>query len=164
MLEYIDSLYSYAMILTDNESQAEDLVLKAYLFGKKASRYVEGHEGVRTLLLRTLRSIWFDASHMQPTRPHTFKTSVDDNTEGVVARTSNCLSSTNGSPLEPQQVQEVIRRLPVNDREVIFLRELEYLSYQEITILLDCSVDTVKAHLARARRKLRILLGIAKNR
>jgi RNA polymerase sigma-70 factor, ECF subfamily len=67
MIEYIDSLYSYAMILTDNESQAEDLVLRAYLFGKKARRYVEGHEGVRTLLLRTLRGIWSDASRRQPT-------------------------------------------------------------------------------------------------
>jgi RNA polymerase sigma-70 factor (ECF subfamily) len=144
------------MILTNNESQAQDLVLKTYLYGKKARRHMAVHEGIKTLLLRILRGIWFDASRRQPTRLHTYKTYLDDNTEDVVMKPSNRLSSPDGSP---QQLREVIRHLPANYREVIFLREFEGQSYHEITILLDCSIDTVKSDLASARRELRILLA-----
>jgi RNA polymerase sigma-70 factor, ECF subfamily len=164
MLEYLDSLFSYAMILTDNESQAEELVLKAYLFSKKVRRHMEGQESVKTLLLRILRGIWWDGSDRQSTSSHTFNTCVDHNAVDEVVRISSRLSSPNRSQLEPQLLREVIQHLPVNYREVIFLRECEDLSYQEITMLLDCSTDTVRSHLADARSKLRRLLAVAKNR
>jgi RNA polymerase sigma-70 factor (ECF subfamily) len=164
MLEYLDSIFSYAMILTDNESQAEDLVLKAYLFSKKVERHMEGQESVKALLLRILRGIWFDDSHRQSTSSHTSNTRVNHNAVDEVIRTSSTLNSPNRSQLEPQLLRQVIQHLPVNYREVIFLREYEGLSYHEITMLLDCSTDTVRSHLADARRKLRLLLAVAKNR
>jgi RNA polymerase sigma-70 factor, ECF subfamily len=161
MLEYLDSIFSYAMILTDNESQAEDLVLEAYLFSKKVRQHMESQESVKTLLLRILRGIWFDGSHRQSTSSHTSNTCVDHNAVDEGVRTSSRLSSPNRSQ---QLLREVIRHLPVNYREVIFLREFEDLSDHEITTLLDCSTDTVRSHLADTRRKLRILLAVAKNR
>jgi RNA polymerase sigma-70 factor (ECF subfamily) len=51
--------------------------------------------------------------------------------------------------------------LPVDFREIILLRELEELSYQEIATILDCPAGTVMSRLARARAKLRMLLSAA---
>jgi DNA-directed RNA polymerase specialized sigma24 family protein len=50
-------------------------------------------------------------------------------------------------------------QLPVEFREVILLREYEELSYEEIAAMLQCPVGTVMSRLARARSKLRELVG-----
>ena len=63
--------------------------------------------------------------------------------------------------MEHEQVREAIQQLPVDFREVILLREVEELSYQEITTILDCPPGTVMSRLARARAKLRTLLSAA---
>lgn len=49
------------------------------------------------------------------------------------------------------QLDDLLARLPVAQREVLLLRELEGLSYQELAAALDISEGTVKSRLARAR-------------
>jgi len=51
-----------------------------------------------------------------------------------------------------------IESLPVTYREVVVLRDIEGLSYKEISMVLDCPAGTVMSRLARAREKLRLLL------
>lgn len=57
----------------------------------------------------------------------------------------------------------ILGELPPDYRLVITLRELQGLSYDEIAKVLDCSLDSVKARLRRARldlqKKLRHFLG-----
>ena len=54
-----------------------------------------------------------------------------------------------------QAVQQAIHELPIHQRDVIILKELEQLSYQEVAGVLQTSVGTVKSRLARARAELR---------
>jgi len=53
-----------------------------------------------------------------------------------------------------QQVRRAILKLPLNYREVIVLRELEGLSYQQIAETLSIEVSTVKSSLYEARKQL----------
>jgi RNA polymerase sigma-70 factor (ECF subfamily) len=48
-----------------------------------------------------------------------------------------------------------MERLPARHREVLVLRNVEDLSYEEIAVALRCSVGTVKSRIARAREALR---------
>ena len=50
--------------------------------------------------------------------------------------------------------REALSALPVDQRQVLILRELEGLSYEQIGTSLQCSLDTVKSRLHRARRHL----------
>jgi RNA polymerase sigma-70 factor (ECF subfamily) len=57
-------------------------------------------------------------------------------------------------------VREAIDALPLKYREVLALRELEGLSYEEIAAVLDISIGTVESRLHRARSRLkRRLMG-----
>jgi RNA polymerase sigma-70 factor (ECF subfamily) len=49
--------------------------------------------------------------------------------------------------------------LPQKFREVLVLRNVEDLSYEQIAAVLNCSVGTVKSRLARARDQLRKAMG-----
>jgi RNA polymerase sigma-70 factor (ECF subfamily) len=48
-----------------------------------------------------------------------------------------------------------IGELPRRFREVLVLRHVESMSYQQIATALDCSIGTVKSRIARAREALR---------
>jgi RNA polymerase sigma-70 factor (ECF subfamily) len=48
-----------------------------------------------------------------------------------------------------------VEQLPRKFREVLVLRNVEGLSYEQIAIVLDCSIGTVKSRIARAREALR---------
>lgn len=56
------------------------------------------------------------------------------------------------------QVKILIDRLPTEFREVIFLREIEAYSYQEITDITQVPKGTVMSRLSRARKQLQKLL------
>jgi RNA polymerase sigma-70 factor (ECF subfamily) len=53
---------------------------------------------------------------------------------------------------EKELVSRVFKRLPEDYRLILTLREIEGLSYTELTEVLDCTLDAVKARLQRARR------------
>ncbi|OGS39333.1 MAG: hypothetical protein A2506_06025 [Elusimicrobia bacterium RIFOXYD12_FULL_66_9] len=53
---------------------------------------------------------------------------------------------------EDEMVARTLARMPEDYRLILTLREIEGLSYEELTEVLDCSLDAVKARLRRARR------------
>ncbi|MCH2662746.1 sigma-70 family RNA polymerase sigma factor [bacterium] len=58
------------------------------------------------------------------------------------------------SSIADVQIQNAINSLPNNYRQVILLRDVEGMSYQEISEIVDCPVGTVKSRVNRARLKL----------
>ncbi|MFQ6112360.1 MAG: sigma-70 family RNA polymerase sigma factor [Nitrospinota bacterium] len=65
-----------------------------------------------------------------------------------------------GEPEERVQARRelvgaALESLPHGQREVLVLKEMEGMSYEEIAGILRCSVGTVKSRLARARSRLR---------
>ena len=49
--------------------------------------------------------------------------------------------------------------LPAREREILILRNVKNLSYEEVADILAISVGTVKSRIARARESLRAKLG-----
>jgi RNA polymerase sigma-70 factor (ECF subfamily) len=59
-----------------------------------------------------------------------------------------------------EQVREEIASLPETQREVVMLKYLEGLSYEEIAETCGLSVGTIESRLFRARATLRTTLGV----
>lgn len=58
-----------------------------------------------------------------------------------------------------QFVSQTITALPDKLRAVVTLKDIEGLSYQEVSRVLGCSLGTVKSRHSRARARLRVLLA-----
>lgn len=56
------------------------------------------------------------------------------------------------------RVDGALRRLPEHQRVVVWLRDGEDMSYQEISEVLDVPIGTVRSRLARGRDALRLLV------
>jgi RNA polymerase sigma-70 factor, ECF subfamily len=158
-IEHIDGLYSYALVLTRNRSEAEDLAQETYVRALGALGRLRTGSNVKSWLFTILRNIWFNQLRHQ----RTAKLVAMDGEESAmdIAETAKDPYAFYVSRMEHEQVHEAIRQLSFDFREVILLREFEGLSYQEIATILDCPAGTVMSRLARARAKLRLLLSAA---
>jgi RNA polymerase sigma-70 factor (ECF subfamily) len=68
-------------------------------------------------------------------------------------------SAPQSDPLELRDLDTALRRLPVEQREVLLLVGLEQLSYAEASQALDVPVGTVMSRLSRGRERLRDLMS-----
>jgi RNA polymerase sigma-70 factor (ECF subfamily) len=55
-------------------------------------------------------------------------------------------------------VRQALNELPIEFREVLVMREMEELSYKQISTIADLPIGTVMSRLARGRKRLRELL------
>lgn len=158
-VEHIDGLYSYALVLTRNRTEAEDLVQETYVRAIRAMARLRAESNVKSWLFTILRNIWLNQLRQRRTAPQVVEMDVDGSNIGIRVETSADPYSLYVSEMDRLQVRGAIQQLPAEFREIILLREYEELSYQEIASILDCPVGTVMSRLARARTKLRTLLS-----
>jgi RNA polymerase sigma-70 factor, ECF subfamily len=158
LIEYIDGLYSYALMLARNRSDAEDLVQETYVRALPAIGRLREDSNLKGWLFTILRNIWLNHLRRRQNSIQVAGVDVDeypaeDDTASQYNPHSLLISRVNR-----EQVQNAIQRLPRDAREIILLREYEEMSYQEIAGVLNCPVGTVMSRLCRARSRLRTLL------
>jgi RNA polymerase sigma-70 factor (ECF subfamily) len=158
-IENIDGLYSYALILTRNHTEAEDLVQETYLRAIKAKTRLRVDSNLKAWLFTILRNIWINQLRKWRTTPEIVELDSDGAGSNKATDNANDPRAIYVSNIEQEQVRAAIQRLSVEFREIIMLREYEELSYQAIATILECPIGTVMSRLARARSKLRDLLS-----
>jgi RNA polymerase sigma-70 factor (ECF subfamily) len=159
-LEHIDALYGYAIALTRNQTEAEDLVQETYLRAVRAFGHLMPNSNLKSWLFVIMRNAWLNQLRHARSGPRFIEL---DNEEEDLTRWPDPLAR---DPyvlylrkLESQEIKEAIESLPGPYREIIVLRDIEGFSYQQIAALLDCPAGTVMSRLGRARENLRRMLG-----
>ena len=151
VLPHMDATYNLARWIMGNEQDAEDMVQEAYL---RAFQYFVGFQGnnSRAWLLTILRNTCY--TWLRQNRAHDLMVELNDE---IVDGSSPEISPELSLLLRAnhKMVREALRKLPVEFRELIVLRELDNLSYKEIAGITGIPIGTVMSRLARARQKLR---------
>jgi RNA polymerase sigma-70 factor, ECF subfamily len=158
LADYLDGLFGYAMVLSRNRAEAEDLVQETCLRALRAIDGLRDQASVKSWLFTILRNIWLSQLRQRRTAPDLIELDSDEKGPNGPADATQDPHTDYLSKLESERVRTAIQQLPVEFREIIVLREYEELSYQEIAALLDCPPGTVMSRLARARSRLRELL------
>jgi RNA polymerase sigma-70 factor, ECF subfamily len=161
LLDYREKLFSYAMALTGNSFEAEDLVQETYVRALKAIGRFRETGNARAWLYTILRNIRLSQVRQQRRRPKLVELDGAECTAELVMDTGQDPHARYVSKMEAEQVRRALQQLPDEFREVILLREYRELSYEEIAGLLECPPGTVMSRLARARAKLVALLSAA---
>ena len=167
-LPHADLLYNYALRMTNNIADAEDLLQETYL---KAYRFWDSYEqgtNIRAWLFRILKNSYINRYRKQSREPDT----VDyDEVEGFFASVrdrggeSTDLQEKIFSNLLDDDVTQAIAKLPEEFRTIVILSDIEGLTYEEIAEFVDIPLGTVRSRLHRGRKLLRAsLLEYARNR
>jgi RNA polymerase sigma-70 factor (ECF subfamily) len=159
-VEYLDGLYSYALVLSRNHADAEDLVQQTYLRATQAMGRLSEVSNTKIWFFKILRNIWVNQLRKRQSGPRIFETDMDNSFANEMAGPSKSPYDLYVSNTERKQVRAAIQELPVDFREVIVLRECEELSYHEIASIVGCPAGTVKSQLAGARTMLRMVLSV----
>jgi len=157
--EHIDGLYSYALVLSHNHAEAEDLVQETYVRAIPAIGRLRPESNIKAWLFKILRNIWLNQLRKRRSDPQMVQTDMEGDSVDNLVNPGKDAYEIYAGKVEVRRVRTAIEQLSLEFREVILLREFEELSYQEIASLLDCPPGTVMSRLARARSKLRVLLS-----
>jgi RNA polymerase sigma-70 factor, ECF subfamily len=157
-IEYLDSLYRYALVLTRHRGEAEDLVQETYVRAFEARGRLRENSNIKGWLFTILRNQWLNELRRRRTGPQFVEgegeVQVVENIAGNLPDAQSVLEEQE----DAERVRTAIDQLPSDFKEILILREFEELSYQEIASVLQCPAGTVMSRLGRARAKLRTLL------
>src|SRR5260370_2047982 len=140
--------------LLRSEHDAEDVVQEAYLRAFKSFGRFHGTDG-RPWLLAVVRNAcysWLNRHRGRDTAP--FDDRLHDGGSESMNPERLYMQKATGELL-----RAALDELPEDAREVLVLRELEGYSYKEIAAITDTALGTVMSRLARARERLRLVLG-----
>jgi RNA polymerase sigma-70 factor, ECF subfamily len=168
-LPHLDALYTMAIRLARNPDDANDLlqetVLRAYRFFHQFETGTNCRAWMLTILFNNFRNGYRKYSREQPASS---AEEFDRKVEGESLRTdpagSNPEALLSGHGMEGE-VEAALGGLPAEFREAILLVDVEELSYQEVSGVLDIPIGTVKSRVSRGRAILRdALTNFAKER
>jgi RNA polymerase sigma factor (sigma-70 family) len=156
LLPLMNDAYNLARWLMKNQQDAEDMVQESYL---RAFRFFASfHEGTncRAWFLRIVRNTCY--TELGTRDPKQKQVPLDSEIDEI-EDTSPLPSVSLSQKTTVAAVREAIAALPVDFREVVVLRELEGLSYKEISEVSGVPLGTVMSRLARGRHQLHLLLS-----
>lgn len=167
-LPHMDSLYNYALRMTGDEDDADDLVQDTYL---KAFRFFDKFEkgtNCKAWLFRILKNSYINDYRKLKKEPNkvdyedvqNFYENIKSNEVDTVHYEQDVFSN-----LLDDDVSKAISDLPEDFRNVIILSDIEGFTYEEIADFVDIPVGTVRSRLHRARKMMYTqLFDYAKNK
>jgi len=154
IIPHLNAAYNLARWLTRNGDDAEDVVQEAYLRAFRSFDTFQGQDS-RAWLLAVVRNTCFSLLRKRGNQPvlefdEQIHTTADESPDAeAVLLNQAALGS----------LQDCLEALPLEFREAIILRELEEMSYKEISDIAKVPVGTVMSRLARARKRLQECMG-----
>jgi RNA polymerase sigma-70 factor (ECF subfamily) len=157
----MSSLYSAALRMTRNPSDAEDLVQETYLRAYRGFGGFEQGTNLKAWLYRILTNTYINIYRAKKRRPE--ETDLDDVEDlFLYHRLGGLEAATLGRSAEDElmdyfteaEVKDAIEALPDTFRMAVLLADVEGFSYKEIAEILDIPIGTVMSRLHRGRKGL----------
>ena len=118
-IEHINGLFRYALFLTRNHSEAEDLVQGTYVRTIGAVRRPPPDSNIKSWMLTILRNVWLNQLRQRRTTTKFIHIDTDESTGNIAMDTSKDPYESYARKVESERVQRAILQLPVHYREII---------------------------------------------
>jgi RNA polymerase sigma-70 factor (ECF subfamily) len=166
-LPHLDALYSMAIRLARNPDDANDLlqetVLRAYRFFHQFESGTNCRAWMLTILFNNFRNGYRKSTREQPaSSADEFERKVETESLRLDPAGSNPEALLAGQGMDGE-VETALASLPDEFRQAVLLVDVEELSYQEVSGVLNVAIGTIKSRVSRGRAMLRErLTGFAK--
>jgi len=157
---YLKPIYSFVYRLTGNGQDAEDISQEVFVKVWKNLNKFDESKSFKTWLFTIAKNTAYDS--LRKKKEIVFSDLEDEDGEGGVEE------EISDSEILPEMaliksedvagLEAAIKKLPFNYRAVIFLKETEELTFDEIGRILNKPLNTVKSHYRRAILRLRKIL------
>ena len=155
--EYEKAVYAIAQRMTGNAEDAADMTQETFIKAYNSLQSFRGDSKFSVWLYRIASNVCLDFLRSRSRKP-TVSLSVEDD-EGEEGQLD--IADESQSPellMERGLTRDAVRRgldtLPPDYRQILLLREIQGLSYDEIAAVLEIEVGTVKSRIFRARKRL----------
>ena len=157
VLEYEKKVYSVALRMLNNSEDAADMTQEAFIKAYNSLSGFRGDSKFSVWLTRIVSNLCLDFMRSRNRRPTVSLSMEDEDGEDVqldIADSSQSPEELLERSLTRESVRRGLQSLPEDYREILLLREIQGLSYDEIAAALDIEVGTVKSRIFRGRKKL----------
>lgn len=156
-IPHMDALYNFALRLSGNEDDANDLLQETFM---RAFRFFENFEkgtNCKAWLFRIMKNSYINDYRKESKRPETIEAEMaEEKFENMKpgGGDESHLSEDSFNSLLDDEVMQAIQSLPDDLRTVVLLSDIEGYTYEEIADFVDCPLGTVRSRLHRARKIL----------
>jgi RNA polymerase sigma-70 factor, ECF subfamily len=140
---YAGDVYRYALAVSRNGADAEDVTQTTFLNAYRAVQRGEEPRAPKNWLLAIAHNVLRQRFRQQARRPE--QVELDDSVGASVP----------DEEYTAEDIRRALGELAFNQRAALVMRELEGRSYREIAAILELSVSAVETLIFRARRALR---------
>ncbi len=147
VVAYIPRLRRYARALVGERAAADDLVQDTLERALNKLHLWKRGTDLRAWLFTVMHNV-----HVNQVRSRREYATLDGDALELPVRPTQDVG------LETRDLERMLARLPVEQREVLLLVVLEDMSYDEAAAALGIPIGTVMSRLSRAREKLRALM------
>ncbi len=160
-MPYMQPLYSAALRLTRNPTDAEDLVQETYLKAYRGFGGFQAGTNLKAWLYRILTNTFINSYRSKKRRPD--ETDLDEVEDlYLYKRIGGLEAAAAGRSAEDEllemftetEVKDAVEALPEQFRMAVLLADVEGFSYKEIAEILDIPIGTVMSRLHRGRKAL----------
>ena len=164
-MQYAPQLFSTALRMTRNRSDAEDLVQETYIKGWRSFHTFQEGTNLRAWLFRIMTNTYINKYNAQKRKGT--EVELDDVEELFLYKRlgsidqSQLSSSAEDQMLElftDDEVKNALEELPEDFRIPVLLSDVDGFSYKEISEMLEIPIGTVISRLHRGRKAMQKML------
>ena len=159
-LPHMDDVFRFAMGLSKNRAQAEDLVQETYIKAFKAFGGFRTNSNAKAWLFRICKNQFIDGYRQRARRPHhggeVEELAVDPVRHSIaVFERQGIENPETFLDLFGDEVNRHLRELPEVYSRALLMCDVNGLSYEEISEILDVPIGTIRSRISRGRAFLK---------
>ena len=151
---YYQDLYAYGVSLGFNTEDVKDAIQEVYLKLYFTERLCIDEKKIKFYLLRSVRNQLID---WERTKKDTSSIEEEERSFKLSVSVEESFISDEEDLLLKKRVNRILDLLTDHQREIVYLHFIEEMPYEEIAVMLDMKIQTVRGQVFKAMEKLRKL-------